>query len=142
MNPNETLLLQPVLVLATWSIFMALWMFATRIPAMTKANLGADAGKHTKDMQGSLPSQVRAIGDNFNNLFELPVVFYVVAITIYLAGDVDMIAIYLAWGFAGFRILHSLIQSTYNNVLHRFGIYMLSLLCVLGMAVRELMQLF
>jgi hypothetical protein len=141
MNPQEDMLLLPVITLALWTIFMSLWMFATRIPAITNANLGPEAGKHTADMKNALPSKVRAIGDNFSNLFEMPVIFYVIAGVIFLGGHVDMMAVYLAWGFVGFRILHSLIQSTYNNVMHRFGVYLLALLCVLAMGVRELLNL-
>ncbi len=137
MSPDEDLLLLPVLVLAAWSVFMALWMFATRVPAMTRAKLD---GKHTEDL-AMLPSQVRAIGSNFSNLFELPIIFYVTAFAIFLAGHVDMTAIYLAWGFVGFRIVHSLIHGTYNNPLHRFAIYMLALFCVLAMLVREIINI-
>ena len=138
MSPDEDLLLLPVLVLAAWSVFMALWMFATRVPAISRDKLD---GRHTSDMEKQLPSQARAIGSNFSNLFELPIIFYVTAFAIFLAGHVDMTAIYLAWGFVGFRIVHSLIHGTYNNPIHRFAIYMLALFCVLAMLVREIINI-
>lgn len=141
MSLEEDLLLLPMITLAAWTIFMALWMFATRVPAISKMQPTPDLGQHTADLGRQLPSKVRAIGDNFNNLFELPVVFYVVGFTTFLAGHVDIVAVYLAWGFVGLRILHSLIQSTYNNVMHRFSVYMLALFCVLAMTVREMMNL-
>lgn len=141
MSINEDMILLPIITLASWSLVMGLWMFLTRIPAMTKAKVSPDQAKHTSNIQEQLPSSVRAIGDNYSNLFELPIVFYVVSVTIFLAGHVDMIAIYLAWGFVGFRILHSIIQSTYNAVMHRFGAFLIAMILLVALAVRELLNL-
>lgn len=141
MNPHENLILFPIITLVSWSLFMGLWMFLTRIPAMTKARITADGAKHTGDIQGQLPSRVRAIGDNYSNLFEMPIVFYVVALTIFSTGNVDMVAVYLAWGFVGFRILHSLIQATYNKVMHRFGSFLVAMLFLIALTVREILSL-
>ena len=32
----------------------------------------------------------------------------------------------LAWGFVAGRVLHSLIQCSYNKVMHRFAVYVVS----------------
>ena len=53
----------------------------------------------------------------------------------------NMIQVYLAWIFVGSRILHSLIQISYNQVMHRFGVFVIGLLSLTAMAVREIVTL-
>ena len=40
---------------------------------------------------------------------------------------------WLAWGYVGFRILHSLIQCTSNIVRYRLPLFLLASLCLIGM---------
>jgi len=57
------------------------------------------------------------------NLLELPVLFYVVCLTLYVTGGAGERAIALAWGYVGLPVVHSLIHLTYNNVLHRLAAF-------------------
>ena len=60
--------------------------------------------------------------DNFRNLFELPVLFYLALRgRADRPGHADMLA--LAWAFVALRVAHSGIQCTYNKVMHRFKVY-------------------
>ena len=142
MEFHEDAILQPVIVLAIQTLIIMLWMFGARVSAFRQHNITPDQSKHTSDAARLLPSQVRAIGDNFSNLAELPVVFYAVTLTIWAAGHADQIHIYCAWGFVIFRIVHSLVQIIYNNVLHRFGAYLVGALFLIVMVIREAQTLF
>jgi hypothetical protein len=42
---------------------------------------------------------------------------------------------WLAWGYVGLRVIHSLIQGTFNIVRYRFLAFLLSSLCLLGLTV-------
>ena len=64
--------------------------------------------------------------DNFKNLFEIPVLFYVAIITVYVTQMVDVTFVILASVFVLFRYLHSLIHIGYNRVTHRFSVYIIS----------------
>lgn len=61
--------------------------------------------------------------DNFRNLFELPVLFYVALIVAANTAQVSALTLGLAWSFAVLRIAHSTIHCTYNRVMHRFSTY-------------------
>ena len=61
--------------------------------------------------------------DNFRNLFELPVLFYVAVFVAMLTDQVTPISIALAWAFVALRVLHSAVHCTYNRVMHRFVLY-------------------
>jgi len=71
--------------------------------------------------------------DNFRNLFEVPVLFYVICICLEITGGVTTIQLILAWLFVALRIVHSYIHVTYNRVMHRFTVYVLSCVCVFTM---------
>jgi hypothetical protein len=44
----------------------------------------------------------------------------------------------LAWGYTGFRVLHSLVQILSNRVLVRFLMFSLATLCLIGLVVLAL----
>ena len=73
-------ILQPLFAMALLNLVMWLWMYATRIPAMSKA--GIDAQQATKDSMQSLPPEVVRVADNYNHLFEQPTLFYAVVLSI------------------------------------------------------------
>ena len=134
-------ILQPVVALGLWSGVMMVWMYATRIPAILKAEIPDDQMGHPAGMT-LLPSEVRRIGDNYNHLFEQPTLFYAIAITIAVAGHVDAMAVNCAWAFVAIRVVHSLIQSTVNIVLLRFGVFLVSWVVLLILIVREALVIF
>jgi hypothetical protein len=136
---TETIL-TPILALVGWTLFMWIWMYATRLPAMSKAGIEPQAAAHKGALDG-LPSSVRGIGDNYNHLHEQPTVFYALVIYSHLAGTGDALMIQLAWGYVGIRILHSLVQSTINKVMIRFSLFCLSSIVLIIMAVRSAMAL-
>jgi hypothetical protein len=74
-----------------------------------------------------------AAADNFRNLFEVPVLFFAGCLTVALADVVTPLQLVFAWGFVGFRALHSYIHVTYNRVIHRLTAYVLSTLCAFAM---------
>jgi hypothetical protein len=61
--------------------------------------------------------------DNFRNLFELPVLFYLAIVVAAQTGLVTIPVVVLAWLFVVLRVAHSWIQCTYNKVMHRFYVY-------------------
>lgn len=121
-------ILQPVVALAIWTMVMWLWMYATRIPAMVKANLDADqlVRDPNATFDNALPVKTQWKAHNYNHLHEQPTIFYAVAITLAIIGHGDGINATLAWIYVAIRILHSLIQATVNKVIIRFGLFALS----------------
>jgi hypothetical protein len=71
--------------------------------------------------------------DNFRNLFDLPVLFYLALVVAVLAGQVTSLVLGLAWAYVACRVLHSWIHCTYNRVKHRFYAFAAStlVLCAL-----------
>jgi len=85
-------------------------------------------------MQGQeVPDIITKSTRNFNNQFEIPVLFYVVC-TLYISLNIEsLLAIVLAWGFVVLRFIHAYIHLTYNHILHRMSVFWLAFLSVMAM---------
>jgi hypothetical protein len=130
-------ILQPVFVMGLLTVVMLVWMIATRIPAMNRAGIDAQEAQNTSALVGRLPPEIIRVSNNYNHLFEQPTLFYAVAISIAVLGDVDALHVQCAWAFAGLRVAHSLVQATVDIVMVRFGLFLLSWAALGIMTVRE-----
>jgi hypothetical protein len=64
--------------------------------------------------------------DNYRNLFEMPVLFYLALLVAAIAGLVTPVSLGLAWAYVALRAVHSAIHCGYNRVLHRFYAFLAS----------------
>ncbi|MGH8031406.1 MAG: MAPEG family protein [Luteimonas sp.] len=119
--------------LALVGLTFAVWcrMFVVRIGQMKRERI------HPQAVATSVQALARLtdsrVADNFRNLFELPVLFYLATVVAAIAELATPIMLALAWLFVALRFVHSAIQCTYNKVMHRFMAYMAggSVLCAL-----------
>jgi len=90
--------------------------------------------KYYRTMQGQdVPEFLTRTTRCFNNMFELPVLFYVVC-TLFIALNIDsIVATVTAWLFVIARAAHTYIHLTYNNVLHRMITYLFGAVLILGL---------
>ena len=122
MSPQ--LILQPVVAMLLLTAAVWIVLYALRIPAMHKLGLPVQTWTSPDKTVEHLPPAVNYPAYNFRNLFEMPVVFYVVCLVTYVTGTVDGIYVAAAWTFVALRVLHSLIHITINRVLARFLSYL------------------
>lgn len=118
------------LVLVTFVVWC--YMYATRIRHM-RVNRIAPNTVSTRALGASALAPVAGPSDNLQNLFELPVLFYVLVILLFVTEQVSSGFVAAAWAFVALRALHSTIHCTYNEVLHRFTVYVLSAGVLWGM---------
>jgi hypothetical protein len=65
------------------------------------------------------PERLRKLGNNYQNQFELPVLFYAGVALLIATGLADGVTLVLAWAFVASRMVHSYIHLGTNNVVHR-----------------------
>jgi hypothetical protein len=128
-------ILLPIISLVIWTLIMQSWMLVTRLPAISAAKLGPDAGQRTSDLGHQLPANVQWKADNYNHLLEQPTIFYALALTLAVAGLGEGMNLWLAWFYVGSRVVHSIVQATTNIVLLRFSLFTLGTFAILGMAI-------
>ena len=110
-------------------------MYATRIPAMQKAEIDVDEISRT-GASLELPPEVSRVADNYNHLHEQPTLFYALTITSGLLGAGDGIQVMLAWSYVVLRVIHSLVQATKNAIIVRFSLFALGSVVLFVMFVR------
>ena len=131
---DQLTLLTPVLVLVIWTFIIFLIMAFCRVSFMNNPQDAADS----KDYKNQLPTWVNRTADNYNHLFEQPVAFYAVTLTIALVNSFDSLIVQLAWAYVLIRIIHSLVQLTINIVLVRFFLFASGWLIIAFMAFSQI----
>jgi hypothetical protein len=115
-------------------MIMWTWMYTTRIPAMQKIKVAPQAAVKPGSLDVLL-RKARQIADNYRHLHQQPTLFYALALVAYVGNLGDGVSIWLAWGYVGLRILHSLVQATVNLVALRFGVFALASLVLMALCV-------
>lgn len=65
-----------------------------------------------------------------NNMFEMPVLFYVAGTLAIVMEAESIAAVITAWVFVASRIVHAWIYLTYNNLMHRMRIFWVGIVAV------------
>ncbi|MEZ5560050.1 MAG: MAPEG family protein [Pseudomonadales bacterium] len=130
----------PVLALIAWTFVMWAWLYATRIPAMRRANVDvAELSRTGAPLM--LPPEVSRVADNYNHLHEQPTIFYALALAAQIAGAADSVSVGVAWAYVALRVLHSLVHATGNIIPLRFAVFMLASGVLLVLLLRTLLLL-
>ena len=64
--------------------------------------------------------------DNYRNLFEAPVLFYLALVVAYATSHVTALVVGLCWLYVALRYLHSYIHTGHNRVRHRLSVFLAS----------------
>jgi hypothetical protein len=134
---QTTSILYPVFLLVFLTFAITIWMGILRFRAVARQELSRGYFKHNRG--GKPPERLMSVTQNFENLLETPILFYTVVLFLLQQNAVTEWSITLAWLYTGLRYLHSLVHTTYNHVLHRFFVFLLSLV-VLGMLWGQLIR--
>ncbi|MCZ6717191.1 MAG: MAPEG family protein [Gammaproteobacteria bacterium] len=74
------------------------------------------------------PEKLAAYSRHVVNLFEAPLLFYVIIMTAFVTGQSGSWLLGLAWAYVALRFFHSYVHLTSNVVLTRFRIFVVSML--------------
>lgn len=135
-------ILAPVVALVAWSMVMWLWMYLTRIPAIQKSRMKLDPQAPRGEQMNTLPASVRWKADNYNHLMEQPTIFYAIALALALMEQGAGINCTLAWAYVGLRVVHSVLQATWNKIEARFGLFFISSLVLIALIVNAVRAVF
>ena len=126
-------ILAPVVALVAWTMVMWTWMYLTRIPAIVRLKMKMDPRAPRGEQMSQLPAEVRWKADNYNHLFEQPTIFYAIALALALMEQGGGINYTLAWVYVGLRVVHSVLQATWNKIEARFGVFFISSLVLIAL---------
>lgn len=128
-------LLLPLLAQVGLTFTVMLIMYRKRVAEMNSKQIHPQKIKTRSESKALLTDSAPA-SDNYSNLFELPVLFYVAILLTLMLMVQDSILVILAWTFVATRCVHSFIHVSYNKVMHRFTVFIISAFVLLAFWVR------
>jgi hypothetical protein len=132
---NQSAIFAPFLIMMLLTLVVWIYMYSRRIPLIQQSKIDPNSLTAAELARISPPAASNP-SDNLKNLFELPTLFYAIALYLYVTHQVDEPYLVAAWIFVTFRVLHSAVHCTVNIVLLRFWLYCLSSLALWFMIVR------
>ncbi len=130
LRPLDGLLVLPMAALALWTFIVALLLFRRRVAEMRAKRIHPQAVAAARDMTAKLEDN-RA-SDHYRNLFESPVLFYAALLAALVLHASSWLLIVLAWAYVALRIVHGVIHTGYNKVMHRLYAFAASLAVLLA----------
>ena len=121
MSPETRALFLPVIAMIAITVLAWLRLYQLRFAEMARRKIDPQSIALSAQKDAGLQDTRGA--DNFNNQFQLPVLFYVAVLVAQATGQGTALFVQLAWAFVATRLVHALIQWTYNRVVHRFAVY-------------------
>ncbi len=79
------------------------------------------------------PDYVLQVTNNVRNQFEMPVLFYVLALGLWALDEVNVATLALAWLYVASRVAHAYIHTGSNIVKYRLKMFQLSTLALIGL---------
>jgi hypothetical protein len=117
-------MLYPMFALAFWTGLVLLMVPFVRARSALRREIAVADFRFGES--AAVPTYVSIPNRNYMNLLELPVLFYVVCLVLYLTGGASLAVIGVAWAYVALRIVHSAIHLSYNHVIHRLTAFALS----------------
>lgn len=131
---KDLLLPMFAMVLLTASIFVT--NLVVRVHAVRTKAVPARYFK-TFDATGLTPPvRLTQLKNHMDNLFQVPVLFYAGCLAAMALQVVPAHMVTLAWAYVGLRCIHTLVHTTYNRVVHRMTVFVLSNVALMVMWVR------
>ena len=113
---DKILIIYPILAVVLMNFIV---MFHMRY-MISKAIKNRDVEyKYFKAYESSAPEYLLTSRHHYKNFFEIPILFYLLCLVLYMIDDVSAIDLWIAWLFVVFKGVHSYIRITSNYVPYR-----------------------
>jgi hypothetical protein len=136
-NPVGIFVPMPFVVLLT---FVAVVRMASGRAAAMKQ--GQDPNYYKAHLGRAEPEATIVAVRHYNNMFEMPTLFYAGCLTAFVLGTVTIWTLAFAWGYAVFRLIQSAIHLAHNNPAHRGGAFMVGVVFMLALWINIALGIF
>jgi len=126
---DNTLILYPLLPVVFLNFFVIFHMRYVIEKAIKKREVRYS---WFRVYEGSAPEYMMAASHHYKNFFEIPILFYLLCIILYVIDDVRDLDLWIAWLFVVFKLIHSYIRLTSNYVPNRAYAFYICVLLLLG----------
>jgi hypothetical protein len=138
----QTAIFGPFFAMMLLTLGVWVFMYVRRISFIRSHQLSPKDLAVPGELARLSPPEVSNPSDNLKNLFEIPVLFYALVLQLFATQQVDAAQVAAAWVFVAFRALHSAVHCTFNVVMLRFNLYLVSTLALCFMLARAALSHF
>ncbi|WP_017930495.1 MAPEG family protein [Robiginitomaculum antarcticum] len=135
---NTLDIFKPVFVQAIMMMLIACWLVWARVGSAVRGKV--DMRDVVKN--GWPRGWIKNSGDNFDNQYQVPLLFIAVCIIAFVTAQADHNLVLLAWAFVALRIVHAAIHLTFNHILMRFSAFLASTLILFAMIIKLALAVF
>lgn len=118
-------ILYPMMTLFGLTLLLTFRLGMMRFAAVRRGDV--KPGFYALYRDGEEPEKLAALSRHIVNLYEAPVLFYLVSVVAFISGLDGMLILGLAWGYVALRLAHSYIHLTSNRLILRFRFFALSM---------------
>jgi hypothetical protein len=114
-------LLQPIFLLVLLTVIVLAITAVVRNASIIR---GKASMRYYETYGDELPAEwIERPARTYNNLFQVPMLFYVVCLLMMVTEQIDSIQVTLAWLFVATRFAHAFIYIVFNRVPYRFAAF-------------------
>ena len=106
------MILAPVFVQVLLTLTVAYMLAAARFRAVVRGEVAGPVSLR----ESNWPLYARKVEYNYQNQFELPVLFYLLAVLAIITKHADLFFVLMAWVFVVLRVVHALVHITVNEI--------------------------
>ncbi|MGD8925404.1 MAG: MAPEG family protein [Thioalkalispiraceae bacterium] len=128
---NSSLIVYPMFAMVILTVIVGLRMLQLRYRAVFQDNLNPVYFKLNRG--GKPPEYMTQAEQHYINLFESPVLFYVIGVLLYMTQFVDVISLSLAWAYVLVRLAHAYVHMGHNRILMRRNVFLLSIALIVAL---------
>ncbi len=128
---EKILIIYPAIAMFFLTFSMIINLGISRVRAIKNREISIKY--YQKYTEGEQPDRLHILGRHVQNHFEVPPLFYVGVILLFITNTVTLSAVIFAWLFFSFRCVHAYVHLGKNNVNHRFVCFGGTLLSLAGL---------
>ena len=113
-------ILHPLISMVVLTFLVAIRLAYFAINAVVKGKVHI---KQLRVYDGEFPIDYKSARQHYKNMFEMPILFYLLCTLLLINNNYTQLDVILAWGFVLFRLLHSLVRIQNRDVNLRFGVF-------------------
>ncbi|MGE0615923.1 MAG: MAPEG family protein [Bacteriovoracia bacterium] len=124
-------LVYPMAALVGFTLLFSCVMLFTRINEVRRGRMSA---RYFKTFTEGTPTPIVVkLSRHYNNLFELPVIYYATLLMMMILGITSSAAVGFAWLFVAARVAHAYIHVGSNKIVPRIFAFVLGWVAILGL---------
>lgn len=131
-------ILYPAMAMLLLNLVVATALFIRRIRAVQQ---GLNPAYFRFNRGARIPTSLITAEQHYQNVHEMPLVFFITVLLAYLAVDVNFLFLVLAWLYVAFRLIHSLIHLGSNHLPWRRNLFVASFIVLVLMWSGLLLQM-